>query len=223
MQVYTPEKVQGMLQQLEQEAFQMMLFLKSVERLEVLHWPADATQPSTVYTCTLQDVTPQLRRQRALFLQAAAAAQSHRQQAVHADHPRQTAAPAQAELFSMHEVTLVGHHVLSGQKEQQQVLIGQLKAAGAAAQMAQHASAQFGMPLIPWGSVAATLNNTGTDLFCWHACGHDCGRWCAARTHGEAIWSTLSTGRCQVSRWDSMLLPSLASICLLQRGLLQRT
>ena len=53
-QVYTPDKVRAVLATLAEEAPLIMLFLKSVERLEILDWPADAAAPSLIVDCSIQ-------------------------------------------------------------------------------------------------------------------------------------------------------------------------
>ena len=53
-QVYTPEKVRAVLATLAEEAPLMMLFLKSVERLEVLDWAPGEPAPVLVFECCVQ-------------------------------------------------------------------------------------------------------------------------------------------------------------------------
>ena len=71
LQVYTPEKVQVLLQALHQEAFHIMLFLKSVQCLEVVEWQAGAASPVLQYTCRVQNASQQLQQSRGLFQRAA--------------------------------------------------------------------------------------------------------------------------------------------------------
>ena len=52
--MYTPEKVRTVLDTLAEEAPLMMLFLKSVERLEVLDWPPGSPAPLLVFECCVQ-------------------------------------------------------------------------------------------------------------------------------------------------------------------------
>lgn len=52
--MYTPEKVRDVLAVLAEEAPLMMLFLKSVERIEVLDWAPDAPAPVLVFECCVQ-------------------------------------------------------------------------------------------------------------------------------------------------------------------------
>ena len=54
MQVYTVATVQRVLVDLMDEAPAIMLFLKSLTRLEVLHWAPDATAPQLLFDCTVQ-------------------------------------------------------------------------------------------------------------------------------------------------------------------------
>ena len=71
VQVYTPEKVQVLLQALYQEAFHIMLFLKRVQCIEVVEWQAGAASPVLQYTCRVQNASQQLQQSRGLFQHAA--------------------------------------------------------------------------------------------------------------------------------------------------------
>ena len=70
LQVYTPQKVKVLLQALHQEAFHIMLFLKSVQCLEVLEWQPGAASPMLQYTCRVQNASQQLQQSRGLFQRA---------------------------------------------------------------------------------------------------------------------------------------------------------
>ena len=52
--MYTPEKVRGVLAALAEEAPLIMLFLKSVERIEVLEWLPGAAEPVLLFDCSVQ-------------------------------------------------------------------------------------------------------------------------------------------------------------------------
>ena len=54
LQVYTPEKVRGVLAALAEEAPLIMLFLKSVERIELLDWLPGAVAPALHFDCSVQ-------------------------------------------------------------------------------------------------------------------------------------------------------------------------
>jgi len=55
--VYTVAKVQRVLADLMDEAPLIMLFLKSLTRIEVLHWAPDAVAPELLFDCTVQVLT----------------------------------------------------------------------------------------------------------------------------------------------------------------------
>lgn len=147
-QVYTPEKVKVLLQALHQEAFHIMLFLKSVQCLEVVEWQAGAASPVLQYSCRVQNASQQLQQSRGLFQRAAqewAAAGKGTSQ-------------AGIRLSGLHIISFEG--VVEGQPESRQTqsyLVSQLCGQGAAAAAAREASAQFRAPVIPWGAVAAPL------------------------------------------------------------------
>ena len=71
MQVYSqPGKVQSMLEALQREAVTTMLFLRSLERLEILEWHAGHAEPRALFECQIA-ASPQLRSARQLFARAA--------------------------------------------------------------------------------------------------------------------------------------------------------
>ena len=71
MQVYSqPGKVHSMLEALQREAVAAMLFLRSLERLEILEWHAGHAEPRALFECQIA-ASPQLRSARHLFSRAA--------------------------------------------------------------------------------------------------------------------------------------------------------
>lgn len=138
VQVYNPEKVQEMMDDLQKECVTMMLFLRNVESLQVLDWQQGQEGPDVRFTCSLQGITAQLRAQRALFGKASAGPPQQLVQGSHRLH------------FSVATV--------SAPAEQHTYLVSQLKGTQARAlELAAKASKTFGAPAIPWGCVAARL------------------------------------------------------------------
>ena len=69
-QVYSqPGKVDGMLEALRQEATSTMLFLRSLERLEILEWRPGQAEPQALFQCHIA-ASAQLRSSRQLFSRA---------------------------------------------------------------------------------------------------------------------------------------------------------
>lgn len=56
-----------LLEALQKEAVNMMLFLKSVECIEVHLWGEKAVQPTLLFRCHLQDQSSSLRASRSIF------------------------------------------------------------------------------------------------------------------------------------------------------------
>ena len=52
------------------EAPDIMLFLKSVEAIEVYEWLPGSQQPTCLYSCAVMDPSQHLRQERALFVRA---------------------------------------------------------------------------------------------------------------------------------------------------------
>lgn len=53
-QVYTADKVRRLLRDLHEECFEVLLFLKSIQRLEILEWDAADDSPRCLYSCRVQ-------------------------------------------------------------------------------------------------------------------------------------------------------------------------
>lgn len=53
-QVYTAAKMREQLETLASEAASLLLFLRNVERCEVLVWKDGAAQPQLLHSCTVQ-------------------------------------------------------------------------------------------------------------------------------------------------------------------------
>lgn len=138
-QVYDPAKVQRMLDALHSEAVSMMLFLRHVEQLQILDWHQGEPFPATRFTCSLADVSQQLRMQRSLFSQA-------------------SVVPPRQPLGGSHRLRFVVQK--SGTDDRQQTyLVSQMRGSTArAAELARKCSQTFGAPAIPWGAVAAELS-----------------------------------------------------------------
>ena len=65
------EKMAALLQLLQEESVEVLLFLKSVEELEVFEWHPGQTTPMLRFSCKLQNAGPHLRAQRSQFQLAA--------------------------------------------------------------------------------------------------------------------------------------------------------
>ena len=138
VQVYDPGKVQHMLAALRAECDVMMLFLRTVEHLEVLEWRPGSAMPAVQFTCSLQGITPSLRAQRALFSEA-------------------SRGPAQREVQGTHRLDFAVVDA-GAAEERHSYLVSQLKGTGRrATELAAVASRTFGSRAIPWGCVAAKL------------------------------------------------------------------
>ncbi|GFR39744.1 hypothetical protein Agub_g226, partial [Astrephomene gubernaculifera] len=66
-QVYTPESVRVLLQQLCSESSQILLFLKHIVRLEVYEWPRGAAQPHLLFACHVSNPSQEVLWERGLF------------------------------------------------------------------------------------------------------------------------------------------------------------
>ena len=62
----------GLLDSLAEEAVSALLFLKSIQRLELYEWQPGEAAPQLLFSCALCDASPELLRQRGFFVRAAA-------------------------------------------------------------------------------------------------------------------------------------------------------
>lgn len=67
MQVYAEAAVAKLLRDFEEEAERTMLFLKSVQSLEIYSWSAEAHQSVLTFSCNIENMTTSLRASRSLF------------------------------------------------------------------------------------------------------------------------------------------------------------
>lgn len=73
LQIYTTDKIAGLLRDLQQEATLVLLFLKCTQSIEVLQLLPGHKQPELLFSCSVANVSPGLLLQRQLFLHASAA------------------------------------------------------------------------------------------------------------------------------------------------------
>ncbi|KAK9808692.1 hypothetical protein WJX72_002029 [[Myrmecia] bisecta] len=75
-QAYDTHKVQALLASLQHEAMDIMLFLKTVQRLEIHEWRPGQAEPTRLYSCHLANTMPQLQLERSMFVRAAQASKA---------------------------------------------------------------------------------------------------------------------------------------------------
>ncbi len=75
-QVYSVKGVRSVLGDLRKEAVSALLFLKSLQRLEIYGWAETAAEPNVVFTCRLSNASPDVLADRCFFSAVAAKASS---------------------------------------------------------------------------------------------------------------------------------------------------
>lgn len=70
LQVYGKDQTLGLLTALKLELANIMLFLKSVERIEILQWDEDQPGPTFLSACSVANATANVRQARSLYEQA---------------------------------------------------------------------------------------------------------------------------------------------------------
>ena len=68
--MYDTAKITKLLMSLQEEAENILLFLKSVETLEIYTWPEGSKSPLLSYRCSVQNLTMSIRASRNLFASA---------------------------------------------------------------------------------------------------------------------------------------------------------
>jgi hypothetical protein len=58
MQVYDTARARHLLAGLQAQAFEVLMFLKGLESLELLEWDAGASEPRVIFTCHVQVSVP---------------------------------------------------------------------------------------------------------------------------------------------------------------------
>ena len=63
-QAYSVRGMSELLADFKSEAVPSLLFLKHVESIELFDWAADATAPTKLFTCELENMSPDTHRHR---------------------------------------------------------------------------------------------------------------------------------------------------------------
>lgn len=125
-QVYTVESVRTVLEDLQKEAVSALLFLKSLQRLEVYDWGSAASEPTILYKCRLSNASPDILAERRFFSTVAARAGS-----------ASTGYPA---VSSLYVAIFESHKSLNTHAERQSFLICQACGGGGSHALAEQAS-----------------------------------------------------------------------------------
>ncbi|KAF5829451.1 hypothetical protein DUNSADRAFT_16062 [Dunaliella salina] len=153
-QTYDVAKLQGVLQQLKDEAPEIMLFLKNIECIEVYEWLPGNSEPTCAFTCAVSNSSPELAHNRSMFARCSLASGGDPS----AD-PRMVAQP-QGSTFLM-DLRVTRHGVSDyASSAHRTFLVSQLKGGGASTELAANLTKQFGVPLVPWAAVAAEITPT---------------------------------------------------------------
>jgi len=125
-QVYTVESVRIVLEDLQKEAVSALLFLKSLQRLEVYEWESAASEPAILYKCCLSNSSPDILADRRFFSAAAARAGT-----ASAGHPVNS---------NLYMAIFESHNSLRTHAERQSFLICQACGRGGSHALAEEAS-----------------------------------------------------------------------------------
>lgn len=173
-QVYSIDRIQKLLQDLQQQAHLMLLFLKSVERIEVLEWHVGENSPTLKFACALENVSVESRFERSMFRRAARALATaipagpsgggnKAETVLDASEQQLLKACQQQRMFSSQYELRMKSCRYDGSREESVVersfLVGQACAGSSSAawKLAVEGSAEQGMSMVPWAAVALPL------------------------------------------------------------------
>ncbi|KAL4545625.1 hypothetical protein Ndes2526B_g00282 [Nannochloris sp. 'desiccata'] len=165
-QVYAPERLHELLKDLQMEAHLILLFLKSVESIQVCEWLSGQKEPKTVFKCGLKNATPDLRVERSMFIrvsQAVASLSPNKSSNDSSnDQPPPSASSLTTALQSITHPLVHSNYVLEIESSligTTRYLIGQAcSTVGTPAwELAMIVGQQMGISLVPWSAIALPL------------------------------------------------------------------
>ena len=147
-QSYSEEDMQNLLQDLFSEGVTSLLFLKSVEVIEIYEWHANMPEPQRLFSCRVQSPTAEIRWHRQAFtrLSMSPAVQSSNV----GNH---------SDLYTLDFVSEVLMGPQQGEKKTESFLIAQSMGAEGSriGALAKNAKDHYDIHLLPWTSVAAKV------------------------------------------------------------------
>jgi sacsin len=158
-QAYSADDIAALFDDLRAEAHLALLFLKSVQSLELFELPVGSTEPVLLFSCSIANATPSLLQERALFLRASTAppdkdvAGCFQLAITSADMALRPVCTAKA-----------GAPPLTPSKvtRTRTYLISQRRGPRALLDRATELSRRLQAPLVAWGAVAALVLDDGT-------------------------------------------------------------
>lgn len=150
-QVYSEEDMRDLLHDLFSEGVHSILFLKSVEVVEIYEWHANMSEPQQVYSISIKSPTAEIRWHRQAFTRLS-----------RAPPPASITVGTHNDVYSLEFVSevLMGPH--QGEKRTESFLIAQcMGAAGSRIGVLAKSATDYDLHLLPWASVAAKVASNG--------------------------------------------------------------
>ncbi|BDA44284.1 probable Sacsin [Coccomyxa sp. Obi] len=148
-QVYSVEGVRSVLGDLRKEAVSALLFLKSLQRLEIYEWTETAEEPTVLFTCRLSNASPDVLADRCFFSAVAAKATSEN--------------GGNSATCSTYMAIFESHASTAAAADRQTFLISQSSGGSASAALAAEASRAFNVSVVPYAAVAGLLAEPDAD------------------------------------------------------------
>ncbi|KAG0589167.1 hypothetical protein KC19_1G000400 [Ceratodon purpureus] len=148
-QVYSEEDMRDLLHDLYSEGVHSILFLKSVEVVEIYEWYANMSKPQQVYSISIKSPTAEIRWHRQAFTRLS-----------WAPPPASITMGTHSDVYSLEFVSevLMGPH--QGEKRTESFLIAQcMGAAGSRIGVLAKSAQDYDLHLLPWASVAAKVSS----------------------------------------------------------------
>ncbi|EFJ19830.1 hypothetical protein SELMODRAFT_152901 [Selaginella moellendorffii] len=154
-QSYTSTDMLELLRDLYHEIVQVMLFLKNVERVEFYEWSAGSSSPTLLYSCAVRLPTSEIRSHRQLFLRLSKGKDA-------------AASEETKDVFRLELVTKAYTGADSGKESLSSFLISQAMGSSASriGALATNAFKSYGLRLLPWASVAASILPGKVSIYC---------------------------------------------------------
>ena len=140
--MYDADSLRELLRSLQAEGVEALLFLKSIQRLEVHEWRQGGAGPSLLHSCSLSDASPETLSQRRFFLRAALG-------------PAGDGAADASSYVATFESRSAG--VQGDAVTQRAFLVRQACGGGASRTLAAEAAQAFNVQVVPYAAVAAAL------------------------------------------------------------------
>ncbi|CAI5478867.1 unnamed protein product, partial [Closterium sp. Yama58-4] len=156
-QAYNAADMAALLREFEAEAVSSLLFLKHVDRVDVLEWHQGATAPVPLFSCRITSPDSSLRFHRQAFSRLARPAAAAGAPGASGGGAGAGAVASEKDSADFYEIGFVCESFSQGKREGKDAEA----ALGTVGRMARRAAEEYDIHLVPWASVAARVDCDG--------------------------------------------------------------